>query len=332
MKKVYIISRYRAKTKRQQDFNTVVAQFFARETVLSGKMPIVPHIYFTQFLDDEDEDERECGLWLGIHALRQCDEFLLVVIDGKIAYTGGVNLADEYINEKKMYGYWKDSGIKIEGPCVDTFTLGFLRQWEFVSKKPQEYSTYLNKADDFVNSAIVIPYLDGLDYPHPIAKNTYVNMMSHANKKLFIMTPYFIPDETITDILKIKAESGVDVRIVLPEIPDKKLVYLVTRSNAEKLLPFGVKIYTMKNSFVHSKVVLTEYSAVVGSVNVDQRSFNQQFESAVYSTDSNLLDSINSDFEDIFANCNEITPKNQKRNSLLNRIFVGFFRIISPFM
>ena len=85
MKKVYIISRYRAKTKRQQDFNTVVAQFFARETVLSGKMPIVPHIYFTQFLDDEDEDERECGLGLGIHVLRQCDEFLLVVIDGIIS-------------------------------------------------------------------------------------------------------------------------------------------------------------------------------------------------------------------------------------------------------
>lgn len=260
------------------------------------------------------------------------DHRKIVVVDGKVAYTGGTNLADEYINEKRMYGYWKDAGIKLEGKATNTFTISFLRQWEFISNTPQNYNKFLNQNESHKNNSIVVPFVDGLDYTHSIGKDSYVNMFSNATEKIYIMTPYFIPDETVFDILKNKASSGTEVRIILPEVADKKLVYQVSRNNAEKLLPFGVKVFTMKNSFVHSKIVLTEYSAVVGSINIDQRSFNQQFESAIYTNDKSILDSVNKDFNDTLNKSQEITTKNQKRNNMLNRITAGILRIISPFM
>lgn len=260
------------------------------------------------------------------------DHRKIVIIDGKYAFTGGANLADEYVNEKRMYGYWKDCGIKLAGPAVDTFTLAFLRQWEFITKKTPNYSSFLKKSEPYNNNSIIVPFVDGLDYTHSIGKDTYINMLGNATNKICIMTPYFIPDETISDILKNKAASGVAVKLILPEVADKKLVYQVSRSNAEKLLKYGVKLYTMKNSFVHSKIVLTDYSVVVGSINIDQRSFNQQFESAVYTNDNNILSAVKKDFSDTIEKSIEITLKNQKRNNIINRLTAGLFRIISPFM
>ena len=146
------------------------------------------------------------------------------------------------------------------------------------------------------------------------------------------MTPYFIPDETILNLLKNKAISGVDVRIIIPDIADKKFVYTVTRNNAEKLIPYGIKVYTMNNSFVHSKVVLTENSAIVGSINMDLRSFNQQFESAVFTSEQSTLGSIARDFDSTFNLSNQITKKDFKRNKTGFRILAGLFNLISPFM
>lgn len=265
-------------------------------------------------------------------AMNYRDHRKIVVIDGKVSYTGGANLADEYINEKRMHGFWKDCGIKIEGKCVDSLTIAFLRQWEFITKNRIDYIPFLNKSKDYDNNSIVVPFVDGLEYSHSIGRDTYINMLSNATKKIYIMTPYFIPDETINDLLKNKALCGVEVVIVLPDVADKKLVYQVSRSNAEKLLTYGVKIYIMKDSFVHSKLVLTEHCVVVGTINIDQRSFNQQFESAVYTNDTNILECVNSDFSTTIKNSIEINFKNQKRNKTINRITAGLFRIISPFM
>lgn len=265
-------------------------------------------------------------------ALNLRDHRKIVVIDGKIAYTGGANLADEYINEKRTHGYWKDSGIKICGDSVNTFTRAFLRQWEFLTNKHENYNKYLNNFHSktkYPSNEICIPYVTGPDYSSNIAKDTYENMIANANEKIYIMTPYFIPDESMLNILKNKAQSGVDVRIILPEIPDKRFVFLISLDGAESLIEYGVKIYLMHNSFVHSKVVLTEKSCVVGTINIDQRSFYQQFESAVYTNSSDIMTSVNEDFI-TSINRSKLHVKNKK--GIIKNILVHILRLISPLM
>lgn len=256
----------------------------------------------------------------------------IVVVDGKVSFTGGTNLADEYTNEKRMHGYWKDEGIKIEGPATDNFTIAYLNEWEFLTGETIDYKSYIGKTKGTQTNEVVVPFVSGPNYPYSIPQNIYLNLFSSAKEKLYIMTPYFIPDETITNVLIAKACSGVDVRIILPEIADKKFVYIVSRNNAEKLIAHGVKIYTMDSSFVHSKVILTEHSAIVGSINIDLRSFNQQFESAVLLDGAETLNEINNDFSFTLNHSTEITNKNKKRNSLIFRILAGLFNLISPFM
>lgn len=265
-------------------------------------------------------------------ALNLRDHRKIVVVDGKVAFTGGANLADEYVNEKRMHGYWKDCGIKIEGKAVDNLTIAFLTQWEFVNNKSVDYSAYINKAKSFASDGVVIPFVSGPNYKYSISQNIYANEIANAKEKLYIMTPYFIPDETITNLIINKARSGVDVRIVLPGVADKKFVYVVSRNNVEKLMEYGVKMYTMASSFVHGKVVLTENSAIVGSINMDLRSFNQQFESAVFTSEMSVIRSINRDFKNIIKHSQQITKKLKKRNKLHFRILAGLFNLISPFM
>lgn len=256
----------------------------------------------------------------------------IVVIDGKVSFTGGANLADEYTNEKRMHGYWKDAGIKIEGPATDNFTVAFLNEWQFLTNEKPDLKKYLNKASEISSNEVTVPFVSGPNHNFSIAQNMYANQISNAKEKLYIMSPYFIPDETITNLLINRARAGVDVRIILPEIADKKFVYIVSRNNAEKLLKHGIKIYTMTSSFVHSKVILTENSAIVGSINMDLRSFNQQFESAVFTNSKQTMLDVEKDFEFTINHSKEITDKTKKRNHLFYRMIAGLFNLISPFM
>lgn len=265
-------------------------------------------------------------------ALNFRDHRKMIIVDGKTVYTGGSNMADEYINEKRMYGYWKDTGLRMDGAAVDSFTIMFLRQWEYVSKQQTEYAPYLGLFEEYDNSSTVVPFADGLDYKANIGKCNYANVIADAKDKLYIMTPYFIPDSTITELLVNQAQSGVDVRIVLPDIPDKRLVYAVSRGNAERLINSGVKVYCMKNAFVHSKIMLNENCAVVGSINIDLRSFYQQFECAVLTDDIGILTDISADFENTFADCKQITALNAKRRSIFNRVYVGVLRLFASLM
>lgn len=267
-------------------------------------------------------------------ALNIRDHRKIVVIDGEIGYTGGTNLSDEYVGEKRTHGYWKDEGIRICGEAVNTFTLGVLRQWEFLTGKAPDYQSFLNHSsmaplDTTSTSNIVVPYLTGPDYPHPIARELYENIISSAQEKLYIMTPYFIPDESTLALIKTKAQSGVDVRIILPEIPDKSFVYLISLDGAEKLIGAGAKVYTMKNSFVHSKLMLSDHDCVVGSINLDQRSYYQQFESAVYTNDKGILKSLGDDFEKTISRSNLHTPK---KMGLLKWTLIHILRLVSPLM
>lgn len=264
-------------------------------------------------------------------ALNLRDHRKIIVIDGKTAYTGGCNLADEYVNQKRMHGYWKDCGLKITGDAVQGLTLIFLRQWEFVCSNAEDYAAFLKTFPAEGNSAVV-PYAGGKDYNRAICKGVYENLIAGAQNKLYIMTPYFVPDEDTANLLAQKAMSGADVRIILPEIPDKAYVYRVTLDNAERLLVSGVKIYKMRRAFVHSKVVISENCAVVGSVNIDLRSYYNQFENAVYFNDAKAMEQIFADFENTFKVCTEITRENATRNKLIPRICAGVLRVFSPLM
>lgn len=257
------------------------------------------------------------------------DHRKIVVIDGKVAYTGGANLADEYTNDRRMYGYWKDEGVRVKGAAVDGFSLIFLRQWEFLTRKRIDYGYFLNRCESRENGFVCVPFASGLDFDTPVGKNIYLNIMAKAHKKLYIMTPYLVPDDSICEMLANKAASGVDVRIILPEVPDKKTVYKVTINNARRLSEHGVKIYLMKDSFVHSKLLLSDYCAVIGSINIDMRSFYQQFESALYTDDEGVLASVNADFEKTFAECCSLT---ESGHTPLNRLTAGVLNIVSPLM
>lgn len=257
----------------------------------------------------------------------------IVVIDGKCAFTGGANIGDEYINLKSPHGYWKDAGVKIEGSATYSFLLMFLRQWSFVTKSEEDYSIYLNQVPKAPNgSSLITPYADGVTQSSDVVKNLFSSIISNAKEKLYISTPYFIPDNTLFDELKTKALAGVDVRILLPDIPDKKMVYIVSINNAEKLMQYGVKVYCLKKSFVHSKIVANENEFTIGTANFDLRSIYQQFECGIYSNCSETNNQILNDFDNCFKNSNQITLKNMKRNRLPFRIASGILQIISPFM
>ena len=260
------------------------------------------------------------------------DHRKIISVDGQTAYTGGSNLADEYINEKRMHGYWKDTGVKITGRAVDGFTLIFLRQWEVMCREREDYSAFMNLYQPIKNKSAVVPYADGLDYEHAIGRGVYEKIIAGANEFVYIMTPYFIIDNGLTDLIINKALSGVDVRLVLPDVPDKQYVYDVSRNNAEKLIGYGVKVYTVTNAFVHSKIVISENCVSVGSVNMDLRSFYQQFECAVYTDDEKFMKQVLDDFDDTFKFSVLIDDKNKRRNNIVYRTWVGLLNLFAPLM
>ena len=256
------------------------------------------------------------------------DHRKIVVVDGQTAYTGGANLADEYVNEVRMYGYWKDAGIRMDGSAVDGFTFLFLRQWEFLSREEEDYAPFLGLSSPRANGALYIPYACGLDFDAPIGRNVYRNMIASAQGRLWLMTPYLVPDDDLLDLLASKAEGGADVRVILPGVPDKGIVYRLTLANGEKLAKRGVKVYCMRDSFVHSKLMLTDCCAAVGSVNMDMRSFYEQFESAVYTDDAAVRTALEKDFVQTFVEC---APLSLQRGAL-GRLFDRLLQIAAPLM
>jgi cardiolipin synthase len=213
------------------------------------------------------------------------DHRKILVIDGHTAFSGGMNLADEYINKKVKYGHWKDNGVMLKGEAVWSFTAMFLELWnasyamtEQVDQfKPQTYSP---KA--FAEEGYIQPFGDTPFDKHAVGKNVYIEILKKAKRYVYIFTPYLIIDYEMKSALSSAVNRGVDVRIVTPGIPDKKIVFFITRSNYAVLLKAGVKIYEYTPGFLHSKSYLCDDEiAVVGTINMDYLSFYLEFECAV---------------------------------------------------
>jgi len=258
----------------------------------------------------------------------------IIVIDGQIGYVGGINIADEYVNAKKKHGIWKDCGMRIEGEAVKNLTLAFLRMWEYSSKKKPDYEKFLSatKTSETQNTGnVILPYVGGPERKTKLCKEVYCNIISNARSKLYIMSPYFIVDRHMIGMLQNKAKSGVDVRLIIPGIPDMKLVYSLTLSNVGRMLDSGVKVYKYTPGFLHSKVVMSDDEcAVVGSVNMDSRSFYQQYESAVDVANDSSINAIASDFEKTFDESAQLTVL--RRRNIFVRIWFSFLRLFAPLM
>lgn len=257
------------------------------------------------------------------------DHRKIVVVDGKTGYAGGFNLIDDCANQRKMEGVWKDSGIRLDGAAVDGLSVAFMRQWELATREKLDPARFLNNYAPAEKSSSFVPYAGGPEIKPHICREVYAKIIDEAKEKLYIMTPYLIPDSGIMKKLIKKAEEGVDVRIVLPGVPDYRYIYRVTTSNARILLKRGIKIYYAGGEFVHSKVVQNEKCAAVGSVNLDMRAFYQEFDNGVLTDDEGVMLGIDEDFDWIFK-CN--VPEKRGKVNPIGALITLVLRLVSPLM
>jgi len=274
------------------------------------------------------------------------DHRKIVIIDGKTGYTGGSNIADEYINLKPRFGRWKDSTVRIEGSTVKVLTFNFLLMNDVMRRidpdyrkssgygKTSDYKKYLCvDTETFDDGGYVQPFVDGPRpfYEDNIAENNFLNLINSAKKRLYIATPYLIPDFSLLSALTLAASRGVDVRVVTPHIPDKKMIFRVTRSHYKYLHDGGVKIYEFTPGFIHSKQWLSDDNAFIGTVNFDYRSLVHHFECGVNLYDTPCIKDIEKDFEEIFAVSERIDPSKLKQN-IFSKIITSVVNLFSPML
>ena len=260
------------------------------------------------------------------------DHRKITVIDGKVGFTGGYNLAEEYFNRTHPYGYWKDTGIMLTGDAVRNLTVMFLEMWNAVRKTDMDYDKYLPKVEYTAKEqGFVQPYADSpLDH-ETTGENVYMNLIKNAKHEIFFATPYLIITDEMSRELRMAARRGVDVRIVTPGIPDKKMVYQMTRSYYSELARNGVRIYEYTPGFIHAKQCVCDgESATVGTINMDYRSLYLHFENGVLMYHYDAVAEIRKDFEDIFAASTEVTEKYNGRKSVPARMGRGVLRLFSP--
>ena len=260
------------------------------------------------------------------------DHRKITVIDGKVGFTGGYNLAEEYFNRTHPYGYWKDTGIMLTGDAVRNLTVMFLEMWNAVRKTDMDYDKYLPKVEYTAKEqGFVQPYADSpLDH-ETTGENVYMNLIKNAKHEIFFTTPYLIITDEMSRELRMAARRGVDVRIVTPGIPDKKMVYQMTRSYYSELARNGVRIYEYTPGFIHAKQCVCDgESATVGTINMDYRSLYLHFENGVLMYHYDAVAEIRKDFEDIFAASTEVTEQYNGRKSVPARMGRGVLRLFSP--
>lgn len=265
------------------------------------------------------------------------DHRKILVIDGNIAYTGGINFADEYIGEETRFGEWKDNGLRLEGEGVRSMTLMFLQMWNALrpTDAPDSIERYMpsrEHCEGIVADGYVLPYTDSPIDREPLAENVYLSIIHSATDCLYIASPYVIIDDALEDALCLAAGRGVDVRIIVPEIPDKKIVYTLTKSHFHKLIENGVKIYKFTPGFIHSKCfVADDKIAVVGSINIDYRSLLLHFENACLFINGNVVSDVKRDFVSTFGECELVKPVEPK-SDMLYKLYIAVLKLFAPLL
>lgn len=259
----------------------------------------------------------------------------ILVIDGKIGYTGGVNIADEYINETVKFGHWKDTGIRMEGEAVWELTKLFLVDFGLNEKEVLVAQNELYPAQKSIaEPGYIIPFGDG---PHPIyerrvGKGVIQNMLSGATRYAWMTSPYLIIDNDLCTDLENAALRGVDVRIIVPHIPDKQIIFSMTQSFYPRLMDAGAKIYEYEPGFIHAKSYLVDDAyAMIGTINLDYRSLVHHFENGVWMYRCEAVRALKMDMEDTLLKCIEVTPEMLKTN-LWQRVIRAVVRIVAPML
>lgn len=227
------------------------------------------------------------------------DHRKIMVIDGRVAYSGGMNLADEYINISSPYGHWKDNGIRVEGEAVWNYTVMFLTMWNAIKKQDRDFTIFKDSSFDKKHeNGYIVPYGE-TPLDHEITgEDIYLNIINQSHHYVYIFTPYLIIDTDLINALSLAAKRGVDVRIIIPGIPDKKLVYALSESYIEPLMRSGVKVYKYTPGFIHSKVFVSDdHVATVGTINLDYRSLYLHFECGLYLEDVACIKEIKRDLD-----------------------------------
>lgn len=258
------------------------------------------------------------------------DHRKITVIDGIISYCGGDNLADEYTNDKKKFGHWRDNCMKYVGEASKTFMSLFLRMWYMSTK------SYINDIDfpiyDYKETnEIVMPFGDGPSTNENIAYDVFKTLIVSSKKKLYISTPYFILDDEMIDLISYKARCGVDVILLMPGIPDKKIPYYMGRSNYKKILKSGCKVYEYSPGFNHAKnIIVDDKYAFIGTINMDYRSLFLHFECGAIVFRSKVIENMSLDFIDALTKSKEITLEDRKKMNKMQRFIAFVLNIFEP--
>ena len=265
-------------------------------------------------------------------SLNYRDHRKIAIVDGKVGWTGGMNIGDEYINEKEVFGYWKDTMIKVEGEAVLGFVNLFLQMWETCTEEKLDYRHY--QANYYIASKGTVQVFGDSPFDgYLVTETVYMKLISSAKKYVYINTPYLILDNEIMTTIKNAALSGIDVRIIVPHIPDKRMVFWITQAHYYELLMAGVKIYEYTPGFIHSKAIAADDSwAVIGSANLDFRSLYLHFESSCLLYETTSVVEIRKDIISEIEKSELITIEKCKKTNIFKRIFVGILRAFAPMM
>lgn len=260
------------------------------------------------------------------------DHRKILVIDGKVAYSGGINLSDEYINVNSPHGHWKDNAIRVSGDAVWNYTVMFLTMWNAYRKEDKDFTIYKQTFNNKKANGYVVAYGETPLDNECVGEDIYLNIINQANKYVYIFTPYLIIDTDMINALTLAAKRGVDVRIVIPGIPDKKIVYSLSESYLELLVKGGVKIYKYTPGFVHSKVFISDDNvATVGTINLDYRSLYLHFECGLYLENVKCIKDIKKDLDDTIKKSHKVTKKEATPN-LIKAIWQAILRLFAPLM
>lgn len=264
------------------------------------------------------------------------DHRKILVIDGLVGMTGGINIADEYINKKERFGHWKDCSVMLKGEAVWNLTLMFLQFWnydEYVKDDVFSFKADIKEFEDIKDDGYVQPYSDSPTDDENVGEYTHINMINGANQYVYATTPYLVIDNEMKTALILAAKNGIDVRILVPHIPDKWYVFELTRHSYRALIEAGVKIYEYTPGFVHGKTfVVDDKMAVVGTVNMDYRSYYLHYECGVWFYRSSVVMDVKQDYLDTLKVSHQVTLEESKNVNIFRRIMRAIFNLFAPMM
>ncbi|MDE6789164.1 MAG: hypothetical protein K2J47_07595 [Ruminococcus sp.] len=258
----------------------------------------------------------------------------ILVIDGKVGYTGGINIADEYINQRERFGHWKDTGIRLQGEAVIELTKMFLTDYSLNFRKQNENVDQYYISESCEDSGFVIPFGSGPRpiYDKEVGKAVIMNMLNQAKQYVYITTPYLIIDNELCQAIENAAVRGIDVKIVTPHIPDKKIVFGMTRSSYRRFIDSGADIYEYTPGFIHAKMYLSDDEiAMIGTINLDYRSLVHHFENGVWLYKCDVINDIKADIIDTISKSEKI-EKDTLKDTLPNRFIRAVVRIFAPML